>query len=508
MLDRILPTCHTLKVMVEDELLHSVNAELLLKSSGNTTNVLLSDKEYAVGVLEYLCEIAAQSNRQLVVCLFVGEGQTIDLSDALYHCIKELHIISTGQTGTGTIVAKNLSSSSFLTQLSVIGHVKCQLKNLFNKKAVLTYLTYLNLCDCNLDKKDLEALCFASNKGLFPNLVSLGLSLSLSDRDSSLVARLFRPAEKNIFTQNWEHLTSLSVKSLTNFGFTDLLNGIGQRKLTNLRKLCLLMMQNETCNLEKLQLNKLPHLEHLSVQRCVTSKENLKQVSRMLTHWTLQTLDISHSRGITGELSTLASQDLRSLRNLVLHDCELNDKDMESLAKANEKGMLLNLENLDLSENYYLTAKFGAYSSQWFNLRKLKINNQHDTSSSSLEVGVLPVHLPVIKELRIAGKNSIHIWRGCWEHVEKLDIVESASRLKETLPTFLKAVEKGDFPALQTVCLLPCGGHSTILDDNLTKLSEKGINICVVDLNLEKVIVDADLMEVNRGQCNSAISLG
>ena len=500
-LNHILPTCHTLKVMIEDELLSDVNPELL-KSGGNTTNVLLSDKAYTAGVLEYLCEVAVQFNRQLVVYFFVTLYD-IDLSNVLHRDIKELHIVGTGQVATA-ILAWNLISTPFLTHLSVIGHVrldpsvmsvirkevregklprlqslsfpgmnlKGQLKNLLDEKANLTNMTQLNLAHCDLDKKDLEALCFASNNGLLPSLMSLGLDY-----------RLFTSGEKNIFAQNWGNLTSLSVKPLTKLGFKNLMKGIGQRKLTNLNKLCLLMMQNETCNLGKLQLNnKLPHLEHVSLQRCVTSKENLKHVSRMLTHWILQTLDISHSRGITGELSTLTRQDLRSLRNLTLHDYELNGKDMENLAQANEKGKLSNLDNLDLSENYYLTAKFGAYSSQWFNLRKLKINNTRDELSS---ISGLPVHLPVIKELRITGENSIHIWRGCLEHLEKLDIVVLRSQLSDILPSLVRKVEDGSLPALRTVWFLPYDASLSIMDDILAKLSKNGVDICIVNLNPE-----------------------
>ena len=106
--------------MVEDELLHDVNPELL-KSSGNRTNVLLPDNSYMAGVLEYLCEIAGQSNRQLVIYLSFT-AQSIDLSDVLRHGIKQLHIICTFKARPGLIVASNPISNPFLTHLSIIGH--------------------------------------------------------------------------------------------------------------------------------------------------------------------------------------------------------------------------------------------------------------------------------------------------------------------------------------------------------------------------------------------------
>ena len=119
-------------------------------------------------------------------------------------------------------------------------------------------------------------------------------------------------------------------------------------------------------------------MEHLAVQGCIASKKNLKYLSELLTHWTLQTLDISHSRGITGKLSVLMSRDLRSLSSLILHNCELNERDMMSLAEANNKGTLSKLANLDLSENPDMIKHFGVISSIWESLKRLKINYQPD----------------------------------------------------------------------------------------------------------------------------------
>ena len=123
------------------------------------------------------------------------------------------------------------------------------------------------------------------------------MSLGLADRDG----RLLRSAEKNIFAQNWENLTSLSVKPLTTLGFKDLTKGMEKSKLISLQTLHFLMMPNEMCDLEKIKPRKLPNLKHLSVQRCITSEKSLKYLSELVTHWILHTLDISHNLGINEE---------------------------------------------------------------------------------------------------------------------------------------------------------------------------------------------------------------
>ena len=64
------------------------------------------------------------------------------------------------------------------------------------------------------------------------------------------------------------------------------------------------------------------------------------------------------------------------------------------------------------------------------------------------------------------------------------------------LHCLIKSVEKGDFPSLQTVCLLSdrkTGG--ILLGDNklFSKLKQNGVDICTPYLDLEKIMIDAGL---------------
>ena len=217
---------------------------------------------------------------------------------------------------------------------------------------------------------------------------------------------------------------------------------IGQSTLTNLKKLCLFLGRCETCDLGEIEAEKVPILEYLCVQSCIISKKSLKYLSHLVKYWKLETLDISHSRGIKGKLSILMSEDLSSLRTLVLHDCDLNKEDMITLSMANKKGRLSKLENLDLSENYHLiscfgtdtgenclTNSFGAVTSSWKSLKRLRIDYNPSPHEDQNGFGILNVLLksgciPAIEELRLTvgtGLSPINI--GHWQHLKRLDIV-------------------------------------------------------------------------------------
>ena len=234
-LNRVLPTCRSLKVLDPDESEESWKCVLpdFSQIDKNKTGILLSDKAYGRGVLNDLCEAVIQSKRQLVIYLYVNERQTIDLALALHQGIEKL-VIGATHAGTKVTCTGDFVPGPFLRELSIIGQgeicnhvmtaiskavkegkfprlqnlsfvglkIKGQLKNLFEGRTTETKLTHLNLCNSDLMKKDLEALSFASNRGLLPSLTSLHLA------DGHFVLR----PKRDIFAQNWGNLIALSVK--------------------------------------------------------------------------------------------------------------------------------------------------------------------------------------------------------------------------------------------------------------------------------------------------------
>ena len=356
--------------------------------------------------------------------------------------------------------------------------VTFELKDLFGRKAAPLNLTHY----------------LASNNGLLSKLTSLAISL--------------RVGGKTCFDCSWSNFASLSMKDMTKSGFSQLSKAISQGRLINLMKLSLSVKQNEICDLKEIVPDNIPLLKNLSVQRCIGSKDGLEHLSCLLSGWSLQTLDISHSRGIKGDLSVLMSQHYFTLlENLILHDCDLNRQDLISLDRANKEGKLLKLDNLDVSGNCDLIESFGVISSRWIRLKRLRIDylplklfpmviNGFNVLCPLLDKDCFPS----IQELRIMGTDSFPERTGRWGLLKRLDIVDQESTgqiLTSMVGWLVHSVHMGDLPSLQTVCLLTKRKIGEILPiDNIisSKLRQKGIDICVVDPDLEKIMVNAGLV--------------
>ena len=331
-----------------------------------------------------------------MVYMYLTEGKTVDVSEILHKDMYQLHVVGIAPVKTNICATEEIVPATFLTHLSITGRftvhknlivaiskamreeklprlqnlcfagadVTGEMQDLFSGETVLSNVTHLNF-STGMFYQDLQALYLASKNSLLPKLTSL----AVSDDKFPL-----KPGGINYFDYNWINLTSLSVKDVTKWGFRQLYKAIRQSRLTHLIKLCVSVTQNEKCGLKKIKPEKIPLMEHLCVQRCITSKKGLKHLSCLIKCWSLQSLDISHSRGVKENLSVLMGRPIASLQNLILHDCELNKEDLISLVRANEEGRLSNLENLDLSENRLLVENFDTISSKWRSLKTPRIN--------------------------------------------------------------------------------------------------------------------------------------
>ena len=522
-LDHILPTCSALQVVGKDESRDCVLAKFL-EADAKSINISVSEKAYRAGIMTNLLQKAVQWNRHPVVYLFLTEGKTVDLSDILHQEMHQLHVIGIAQP-VRIIAEDELVSATFLTHLSIIGHIivchyvifaidkalrdgkvprlqsfcftdaddTFEMNDLFKAEVPLPNVTHLNISICKFYRNYLEALHRATTNGWLPNLTSL----AVSDDKSSL-----KPAGKNYFDYTGINLTDLSVKDMTQWGFKQLLNAINGSGLRHLMKLCLSVKLKEKCDLKEIEPDKIPLLKHLSVQRCIESKGDLKCLSRLLKYWSLQTLDISHSRGITGNLSVLKSRRFRTLENLILHDCELNKQDLISLDRANAKGRLSNLVNLDLSENCDLIESFDALSSTWSSLKRLRIDYETANQVSKIRNGfdilrplVDKACIPLVQDLRITATHSFPERTGLWEHLERLDFAQlTDKKLHSMLVCLINSVQIGDLPSLQTVCVLT-EGIVSIDNRIISALRQKGVDICAVNHYVENIMSNAGLTQ-------------
>ena len=209
-------------------------------------------------------------------------------------------------------------------------------------------LTHLDFCDIKLSESDVQFLTEVKTL--------LSLALSSESFASEVVA-------SGIFQHRWISLTSLTlgdVDARLNTAFVRAVNG---KKFPNLAKLRLSakyealeqteshpeMSAEDTVNLNDLDPQKLPHLESLTLFRMINTPLELSVLVEKVRTWKLTNLDISHSKGIRGFLSTWFVHRFPLLQNLILHNCELNREDLQSLSTAKVQDKIPKLQYLDIS---------------------------------------------------------------------------------------------------------------------------------------------------------------
>ena len=460
----------------------------LTRPDPNFFNLVLSENAI---VLKNVFECSVQLKRQPVVYLFLtNDRRDIDLSTLLHEKMHKLHVISTSEV-TSDVVAKNdLVASSFLTHLSIIGNVYVhqsvmlsiseavrggrlpnlkslsfaqanithQLKYLFEETTTFPNVTHLNFSGCELDTDDIEALSYSLHNSLIPQLTSLALTYN-------------EKGEETLFAKNCVPLTSLSVTGLTTSGFDDIVNSVAGGVSKSLKKLRLSTRLNTYCNLEKIDPGAYPLIEDLCLASCVWwfTSSNAQRFSNLVTEWRLHTLDVSHNHDIHLTFSVLMSHHFTSLKALILHDCWLDERDLNTLVRADREGRLPNLEHLDLSGNSGLFRCIGKLSSKWSNLKRLRIDRSMFAQHRSMFAQTSDV--PAI------------------DNLERFDVVTLAL---EDFDGVTDAIKSGHFPALRTVCLLSYGfkGQTFYTIEKSWQIDRV---VCRYDYDLEKLLTDAGL---------------
>ena len=474
------------------------------QSKGKNLNIVLSGASCRPRVIKCVLERAARWERKPAVHLFLtgDKKKSIDLSNILHQGMHELHVIGTTRTQGKVTASSDLVSCPSLTQLSVTGNVALdESGTLVLGKAVregkLSSLKSFNFVGTKLKGRIGD---------LFDGktILSIVTHLSFYDDDKNDIEAL---------SQNWTKVTSLSINTLTMSGFKTVLISIRRGMLKNLRKLCLSRINtvgNDMIDLEPVKPENFPKLEHLSLQRCIASKKVLKQLSHLVTHWALHTLDISHSLGIKGKLSILLQHEFSSLKSLILNDCELKKKDLKTIDQANAQGRLPMLEDLDLSENCRLIGSFDTMSSKWIHLKRLNLDHQPSPLVWQLGLEILGQLtkmncIPSVRELRLAVhsaylvKNKTAIQRPL-RYLERLDIVTSTGDDIPQVFEHIHVLKKlGYFPALETVCLLTDNVTRDVENGKarsfLLDFREIGVELYLINRDVEKLAINSGLIK-------------
>ena len=168
--------------------------------------------------------------------------------------------------------------------------------------------------------------------------------LTVSEKESLHLDGLIPVRLENLSVLKLEFIKATKLQCLNDV--------LKQGFLPNLSQLELDAMQIELDTfLREFDLNHTGKLQKLALQSFIISAEELGILSEKLTAVQLTELDLSCSRGLTGNLSALFTHSLNRLDTLTLTWCNMNPNDVQSLARANVEGKLPQLRHLDISGN-------------------------------------------------------------------------------------------------------------------------------------------------------------
>ena len=190
-------------------------------------------------------------------------------------------------------------------------------------------------------------------------------------------------------------------------------------------------------------------LGSLSLHSCIGNHDDLKTMIRNMSLRKLSHLDISHSMRITGKFSILSGFSFPSLDTLILSNCELNTEDLCSLAEANVKGRLPQLQHLDISQNHNIHRCLISLFPRMFPWQGLSSLNLEEMLDQSEQLDSFVSCIPSLQELVVSGYPQKEI-SVKWYHLQKLCISEFNEQL---LTNIANAVENDMFPNLESVCV-------------------------------------------------------
>ena len=530
---------NTLKVFVaedENQGLHNVTLPHLArrKDSDCTLNIVLATRAHNRELFNSCLNSGFVSDRSSSVSCFFADEDSIELSTFLHRDLQGLLISCIGQNAMDL---KNfVQSYPFFTSLSIVGNkgniliksnvllalnravregrlpnlkylrfakasgLKKRLKYLFDDRSTYAALTHLCLFDCDLSVEDMQTLGAASTNST-PKIASLVLT------DDT---RVTGSGQWTLFSHRRTNLTRLSILNMTTVVYKTLADVISKGLLSNLIQLRLSINCRQLFSINHLKPDQIPHIKYLGLQKCLTKWRDLVKLANISSKWELRTLDISHSLGITGNLSQLLSCNFKFLKTLILSDCGLNSEDLSSLAEAKVEGRLDKLIHLDISKNSYRIESVFNHSCKWECLRRLNMANEGSGYYDVLyfERFLLRGCLSSLRELRLTSENwdftvRSPLWdHGCWSHIERLEIIPSRQgAICVIFSDLALSVEKVLFPNLETVCVL-CDTQKQIEEEfkvgsktekNLHRLRRSGVIVHFIQSDTEKIYSEIGL---------------
>ena len=317
-------------------------------------------------------------------------------------------------------------------------------------------LAHLKLKGCYLDESDIQmlTLCLGyPEQGMLPNLTSFVLDFASNTNSHDLCSAVYHMFQ----------FTLLNIKTLHLYNVTDMIYktvviSLNQGKLPNLVKFGISKPQEVVTASEHLEsfLINLRTPTDMRTHKFTNLPEllNLPTVSSQLDN-----LDISHSSGITGNLSMLLCHSFPSLNSLILSNCGLNSQDLCSLAQASIEGRLPQLRHLDISKNRELDGHFMCLfksDCKWGGLLSLDIDQTGPVLGYSGLVHKLATGcFQSLQKLRMSAvtiNNLMSDFTVPLKHLNRVELgVTSTQVTGKTLGNISEAVDKKLLPVLDTI---------------------------------------------------------
>ena len=301
-------------------------------------------------------------------------------------------------------------------------------------------LEHLNLNQCHLTEKDQSLPPRLENVAKLPKFQSVVLCW----------VRFELPTP-------WANLKSVWLHGLDISSYQIVLITVNTGNLPGLNELGLVMVEDAS---EKYTdyIKPIEHqvLTHLILHNVIRTMKHLYTISKSKCLTNLQKLDISHSSGFRGSLSILLCHSLLSLNSLVLKDCGLSWKDLQSLGEANVKGRIPEIKHLDISQNILFKNdlfKLFDLGCKWETLVKLNIEGTSLNCFSDLNVKVKSGCILGLEELCIS--EDVHrpdVTECTWPLLTDLQVYPNHCHDDEKLlSTVTEIITRNRFPVLENI---------------------------------------------------------
>ena len=409
------------------------------------------------------------------------DGHLVSLSDIDY-CPSLTHLSLPGITLAAQVCLTKALRKDKLPNLTNLCIIDTDLRDdqVINAVTPCSKLTSLNLSYSSLSTSGCQAIASLSNR-----LISLMITAECLPEQELM---------NSFFQGPWHNLTSFSFHGESKYFYHSPF-----RSSSN-------VMQTLKSNtivpdvISVVNLVAMPLISQILLTSCIASESDLSHLTKKIAKWKISKLDISHSSGITGKLSTVFVQTLQYLHTLILSDCGLNAQDVSSLTEASMTGRLPELKHVNLSENKDLDLRgLFDHSYKWSQLESVSISLTDRISDFKwLAGGVQSGCINFLQQLQLwVRDDDIFTCNTTWRHLQKIEIFRQGHSNSENVRTVIShmadAYEKGHLPNLRTVMIGLVGMVEFSVAEEVSRLRKHNIDVYVGEVReytfLNKMVV-------------------